>query len=96
VDEAHAFYLPAVQQVIIRPGVSNTFPRFDVINCSDMRSLSSFGYVLVPTDQARFFTPERLAGKRQADNEIATANGTVHDSGKAVFVHLDNLGAAES
>lgn len=54
------------------------------------------GYVSVPTDQAWFFTPERLAGKRQADDEIAMGKGTVHDSGEAMFVNLDNLGAMES
>jgi antitoxin PrlF len=54
------------------------------------------GYVSVPTDQAWFFTPERHAGKRQADHEIVTGRGTVHDSGDAMFVHLDNLGAGES
>ena len=54
------------------------------------------GYVLVPTDQAWFFTAERLDGKRQADNEIAMDKGTVHDSAEAMFANLDNLGAAES
>jgi antitoxin PrlF len=54
------------------------------------------GYVSVPTDQAWFFTLERHAGKRQADDEIAMGRGTVHDSGEAMFVHLDNLGAGES
>lgn len=54
------------------------------------------GYVSVPTDQAWFFTPERLAGKRQVENEIAMGKGTVHDSGEAMFVNLDSLGAMES
>lgn len=54
------------------------------------------GYVSVPTDQAWFFTPERHAGKRQADDEIAMGSGTVHDSGEAMFAHLDNLSAGES
>ena len=54
------------------------------------------GYVSVPTDQAWFFTSERHAGKRQADDEIAMGRGTVHDSGDAMFVHLDNLGTGES
>ena len=54
------------------------------------------GYVFVPTDQAWFFTPERLAGKRQANNEIAIDKGTVHDSAKAMFTNLENPGAAES
>jgi antitoxin PrlF len=54
------------------------------------------GYVSVPTDQAWYFTPERLAGKRQADDEIATDRGTVHYSGEAMVAHLDNLrGAAD-
>jgi AbrB family looped-hinge helix DNA binding protein len=52
------------------------------------------GYVSVPADQAWFFTQERLAGKRQADDEIATSEGTVHDCGEAMFAHLDNLGPA--
>ena len=54
------------------------------------------GYVSVPTDQAWYFTPERLAGKRQADDEIAMDRGTVHYSGEAMFAHLDNLRGAES
>jgi bifunctional DNA-binding transcriptional regulator/antitoxin component of YhaV-PrlF toxin-antitoxin module len=54
------------------------------------------GYVSVPTDQVWFFTPEWHAGKRQADDEIAMGKGTVHDSGDAMFVHLDNLGTSES
>ena len=53
------------------------------------------GYVSVPTDQVWFFAPERLAGKRQADDEIAMETGTVHDSGEAMFVHLDNFGVAD-
>ena len=59
-------------------------------------SVTVRGYVSVPSDQAWFFTAERLAGKRQADNEIVMEQGTVHDSGEAMFVHLANLGVAES
>lgn len=59
-------------------------------------SVTVRGYVSVPTDQAWFFTPERLAGKRQVDDELAMDKGTVHDSGQAMFANLDNLGAAES
>ncbi len=59
-------------------------------------SVTVRGYVSVPTDQAWFFTPERLAGARQADDEIAMDRGTVHYSGEAMFVHLDNLSGAES
>jgi antitoxin PrlF len=53
------------------------------------------GYVSVPSDQAWFFTPEGLAGKRQADDEIAAGGGTVHESAEAMFVHLESLGAAD-
>ena len=52
------------------------------------------GYVSVPTDQAWFFTPELLAGKREADDETAMGEGTVHECGEAMFVHLENLGRA--
>ena len=60
------------------------------------RSVTVRGYISVPTDQAWFFTPERLAGKHQADYEIAMDKGTVHESREAMFVHLDNLSGAES
>ncbi len=53
------------------------------------------GYVSVPSDQVWFFTPERQAGKRQADEEIAAGSGTVHASADAMFAHLDTLGAAD-
>jgi antitoxin PrlF len=53
------------------------------------------GYVSVPSDQAWFFTPEGLAGKQQADDEIAAGGGMVHDSAEAMFVHLGTLGAAD-
>ena len=53
------------------------------------------GYVSVPSDQAWFFTPERLAGKRQADEEIASGRGTAHASADAMFDYLDVLGAAD-
>ena len=59
-------------------------------------SVTVRGYVSVPSDQAWFFTPERLAGKRQAEDEIAMDEGTVHDSGEAMFAHLASLGRAES
>ena len=49
----------------------------------------------VDGDQGWFFTPERLAGKREADEEIAMSRGTVHVSGEAMFVYLENLGAAD-
>lgn len=53
------------------------------------------GYVSVPSDQAWFFTPERQAGRRQAEEEIAAGSGTVHASAYAMFAHLDTLGAAD-
>jgi hypothetical protein len=53
------------------------------------------GYVSVPPDQVWFFTAERLAGKREADEEIAMSRGTVHVSGEAMFVYLEILGAAD-
>lgn len=53
------------------------------------------GYVSVPSDQAWFFTPERLAGQQQADDEIAAGGGTVHGSAEAMFTHLGSLGAAD-
>ena len=52
------------------------------------------GFVSVPSDQAWFFTRERLAGQRQADQELAQGNGTVHGSGEAMFTHLGSLGSA--
>jgi antitoxin PrlF len=53
------------------------------------------GYVSVPSDQAWFFTPEGLAGKQQADDEIAAGGGTVHESADAMFVYLETLGASD-
>jgi antitoxin PrlF len=54
------------------------------------------GYVSVPADQAWFFTSERLAGKQQADSEIAAGGGTVHGTAEAMFTRLDPLGAADA
>ena len=53
------------------------------------------GYVSVPSDQAWFFTPEGLAGKQQADDEIAAGGGMVHESAEAMFVHLGTQGAVD-
>jgi antitoxin PrlF len=53
------------------------------------------GYVSVPSDQAWFFTPEGLAGKQQADDEIAAGGGTVHESAEVMFAWLGTLGAAD-
>lgn len=52
------------------------------------------GYVSVPSDQAWWFTSERQAGKRQADEEIAAGSGTVHVSAEGMFAHLDALASA--
>jgi AbrB family looped-hinge helix DNA binding protein len=51
------------------------------------------GYVSIPTDQAWFFTPQWLAGEREADEEIAAGRGTVHESADGMFAHLDALAA---
>jgi antitoxin PrlF len=53
------------------------------------------GYVSIPTDQAWFFTPEWLAGEREADEEIAAGQGTVHESADDMFAHLDGLAAED-
>lgn len=53
------------------------------------------GYVSIPTDQAWFFTPEWLAGEREADEEIAAGRGAVHESAEDMFAHLDSLDAAD-
>lgn len=52
------------------------------------------GYVSIPTDQAWFFTPEWLAGEREADEDIAAGRGAVHESAEEMFAHLDPLGSA--
>jgi AbrB family looped-hinge helix DNA binding protein len=51
------------------------------------------GYVSIPTDQAWFFTPQWLAGEREADEEIAAGRGTAHESADDMFTHLDALAA---
>jgi bifunctional DNA-binding transcriptional regulator/antitoxin component of YhaV-PrlF toxin-antitoxin module len=58
-------------------------------------SITVRGFVSVPSDQAWFFTQERLAGQRQAGEEIAAGRGTVHGSGGAMFAHLGTLGSAD-
>jgi antitoxin PrlF len=54
------------------------------------------GYVSIPTDQAWFYTPEWLAGEREADEEIAAGRGTVHESVEDMFDHLDSLGSSDA
>jgi AbrB family looped-hinge helix DNA binding protein len=53
------------------------------------------GFVSIPTDQAWFFTPEWLAGERQADQDIAAGRGTVHQSAEGMFAHLESLGSVD-
>jgi AbrB family looped-hinge helix DNA binding protein len=54
------------------------------------------GFVSIPTDQAWFFTPQWLAGEREADEDIAAGRGTVHEPAEDMFARLDTLGAADS
>jgi antitoxin PrlF len=54
------------------------------------------GYVSIPTDQAWFFTPDWLAGEREADEDIAAGRGTVHESAEDMFTHLDAPRAADA
>jgi antitoxin PrlF len=50
----------------------------------------------IEPEQAWFFTPEWLAGEREANEDIAAGRGTVHESGEDMFAHLDSLGAADA
>ena len=61
----------------------------------DDGTVSLRGYVSMLTDQACFFTPEWLAGEREADEDIAAGRGTVHESAEDMFSHLDSLGSAD-
>src|SRR5580658_6225071 len=54
------------------------------------------GYVSIPTDQAWFFTPDWLAGEREADEDIAAGRGTVHESADDMFDHLRAIGSADA
>lgn len=54
------------------------------------------GFISIPTDQAWFYTPEWLAGEREADEEIAAGRGAVHDSVEDMFDHLDSLGSRDA
>lgn len=44
---------------------------------------------------AWFFTPRWLAGEREADQDIASRRGTVHQSAEEMYAHLDSLGSAD-
>ena len=61
----------------------------------DDGSVTIRGYVSIPTDQAWFFTPEWLAGEREAEQEIAAGRGTAHESAEDMLTHLDSLGSAD-
>ena len=40
------------------------------------------GFISIPTDQAWFFTPDWLAGEREADEQIAAGRGRVFQSAR--------------
>lgn len=46
----------------------------------------------MPACQAWFFTPEWLAGEREADAELRDGRGIVHGSAEEMFRYLDALG----
>jgi antitoxin PrlF len=54
------------------------------------------GFISIPTDQAWFYTPEWLAGEREADEEIAAGRGIVHESVEDMFDRLDSLGSTDA
>jgi antitoxin PrlF len=54
------------------------------------------GFISIPTDQAWFYTPEWLAGEREADEEIAAGRGIVHESVEGMFDRLDSLGSTDA
>jgi antitoxin PrlF len=47
------------------------------------------GFISIPTDQAWFFTPDWLAGEREAEEQIAAGRGRVFQSAEEMFAHLD-------
>jgi antitoxin PrlF len=49
------------------------------------------GFISIPTDQAWFFTPDWLAGEREADEQIASGRGRVFQSTEEMFARLDAL-----
>lgn len=54
------------------------------------------GFISIPTDQAWFFTPDWLAGEREADEQIASGHGRVFKSAEEMFAHLDALPGQEA
>ena len=53
------------------------------------------GFVSIPTDQAWFFTPDWLAGEREAMEDIVAGRGNLHESAEEMFAHLDEFGSAD-
>jgi antitoxin PrlF len=58
--------------------------------------ITARGFVSIPSDQIRYFTPGRRAGERQANEEIAAGGGAMNGSAEAAFAQLDNLGATDT
>lgn len=54
------------------------------------------GFVSIPSDQIRYFTPGRQAGERQANEEIAAGGGAMHGSDEAMFARSTTSGAADT
>jgi antitoxin PrlF len=50
----------------------------------------------IPTDQAWYFTPQWLAGEREADEDITAGRGSVHESAESMFAHLDVVSASDT
>ena len=59
-------------------------------------TITARGFVSIPSDQIRYFTPPRQAGKRRANEGIAAGEGAMHGSAQPAFAHLDNLGATDA
>jgi antitoxin PrlF len=55
----------------------------------DDGTITVSGYVSIPTDQARFFTPQWLAGEREADEDLAAGRGSTHETADDMFTYLD-------
>jgi antitoxin PrlF len=58
--------------------------------------ITARGFVSIPIDQIRYFTPRRPAGEQQANEEIAAGEGAMPGSAEVVFARLDNLGATDA
>jgi hypothetical protein len=86
---------PSWLATILQPGGGVGDEVEFAVHIHDDGTVTIRGYVSIPTDRAWFFTPGWLAGEREADEEIATAGGTVYESAEDMFAHLDQLGAAD-